>query len=642
MANKKLSQLSQLTSTTASDNDRLLAYVPGEVSSVNQNKTISIGQLRAKIGGTGSLSVKDFGAVGNGSTDDTAAFVAARTAAAATGGCIYVPAGTYKINQVLSSSQDLIMEGDGPSSILDFTGTITGGNYALEALGTATQIQGLGTSATVGTNTVTFATAPSLAVGDVFVIFNPTNSSWSSFRSNYFAGEWCEVDAVNGSAVTVTNQLYDTYLPGNVSVYKITSPRVALRNFAIRGTTVLGLIRPVLCLAPLIDNIKATHANNSIVYFDRCFKASVINPDFTNVGDGGDDYGIAVGNSQHVRVLGGYVFSRRHAITTGGNAETCAVPVRDFRAIGCVLKNDIASGTFSADFHGNTEDSSYSNCTIYNGATWQGKDNEYVDCTITADVGGRVIYAAEIKGGRFALRGCRLITHVDPAATSRGIIDIGGNSNTAFTANSVLPTTFEVTNCSLYGRNLSTSTAFFLFANRGSTAKTNWKISGITADVNTIGFVLRTNLVSGTAACDYIIIDDLVGFPKRIPDPADPANPTFIGTRFHFSTANAYYGFPHRLPKQCGKTALRALQGQYTINGSFIYFDYQYPPTKIPVGFVSAVGPYLGTSMVLATLNDIDAEKLRIRISTGSLTTWNQDDGIAGRPINWTAVVDEV
>jgi hypothetical protein len=48
MANRKPSDLAQLTATSASDNDRLLAYVPAEASAVNQSKTISLGNIRKK------------------------------------------------------------------------------------------------------------------------------------------------------------------------------------------------------------------------------------------------------------------------------------------------------------------------------------------------------------------------------------------------------------------------------------------------------------------------------------------------------------------------------------------------------------------------------------------------------------------
>lgn len=66
------------------------------------------------IGGTASvpvlksiyrvLNVKDYGAVGDGTTDDTAAIQGALTAAGSSGGTVYAPAGTYLVNGTLSVS----------------------------------------------------------------------------------------------------------------------------------------------------------------------------------------------------------------------------------------------------------------------------------------------------------------------------------------------------------------------------------------------------------------------------------------------------------------------------------------------------------------------------------------------------------
>lgn len=565
------------------------------------------------------FSVLDFGAIGDGIANDSAAFIAARTAAA--GKRIYVPAGTYKINQSITSGEDLIIEGDGPSTVLDFSGTVSGGSYGLDAIGTATQIQALGATATVGTYTVTFASPPSLTAGDVFVIFNPTASSWSGFRTNYFAGEWCEVDSVSGNVVTVRNQLYDTYLSTDVDVYKVTGPKVSLRNFTIKGTTVTGLIRTSLCISPLIENIASTHANNSIVYFDRCFKPTVINPDMSNIGGGGDDYGIAIGNSQHVKVMGGNIYSRRHAVTTGGNAEICAVPVRDARIIGVTIKNDTGSGTFAADFHGNTEDSSYIGCTIYGGATWQGKDNEYVNCTITSDVGGRVIYSAEIKGGKFSLRGCKLITHVNPATSSRGIVDIGGN-NLPVTGDTVLNCTFSVIDCSLYGRNLSGITSFVRFVNRGTNQKVNIAIDNVEADVDAIGNVLITSLVSGSADSDFVVVDRIKNFPS--------------GTLLHNATA-AYRDFPHRLQKQSGSEVIEATAGLNFVPGVLTTLKYVYPRT--PSAFVSGTTNFNGNVAALPNLNLISTTQIRLIVISADATNWTST---TNRNLYWSTFIDEV
>jgi hypothetical protein len=70
-----------------------------------------------------TVSVKDFGAVGDGVTDDTAAVQAAINAATAAGKNLYVPKGTYKLTAQLQVTCGLV--GDGSSQTL-FQGTNLG------------------------------------------------------------------------------------------------------------------------------------------------------------------------------------------------------------------------------------------------------------------------------------------------------------------------------------------------------------------------------------------------------------------------------------------------------------------------------------------------------------------------------------
>ena len=67
-------------------------------------------------------NVKDFGAVGNGTTDDTAAVQAAVNS----GGTIYFPTGRYLIKNTLTATKSVQLIGDGQSSIILFDGP--GGN----------------------------------------------------------------------------------------------------------------------------------------------------------------------------------------------------------------------------------------------------------------------------------------------------------------------------------------------------------------------------------------------------------------------------------------------------------------------------------------------------------------------------------
>jgi len=59
-------------------------------------------------------SVKDFGAVGNGSTDDTTAIQACITAVGVTGGTVWFPKGTYKISSALNvTAGNTCLQGEG-------------------------------------------------------------------------------------------------------------------------------------------------------------------------------------------------------------------------------------------------------------------------------------------------------------------------------------------------------------------------------------------------------------------------------------------------------------------------------------------------------------------------------------------------
>jgi hypothetical protein len=100
-----------------------------------------------------TVSVKDFGAVGNGVTDDTAAFTAALASGAM---CIYVPytANQYVITGALSVPRGVILYGD----TLDQPGilckTATAGDIVFFTLTGNTQLENLriyGDSATLGT-----------------------------------------------------------------------------------------------------------------------------------------------------------------------------------------------------------------------------------------------------------------------------------------------------------------------------------------------------------------------------------------------------------------------------------------------------------------------------------------------------------
>tara|TARA_B110000902_G_scaffold228497_1_gene268590 strand:- start:6538 stop:8613 length:2076 start_codon:yes stop_codon:yes gene_type:complete len=83
---------SMLTGTTPATN---VSYNQGGTGAIDRTAQVKLQE---------TVSVKDFGAVGNGSTDDTAAIQAAIDAVGSNG-AIYIPDGTYKITDALTIAQ---------------------------------------------------------------------------------------------------------------------------------------------------------------------------------------------------------------------------------------------------------------------------------------------------------------------------------------------------------------------------------------------------------------------------------------------------------------------------------------------------------------------------------------------------------
>jgi hypothetical protein len=85
-----------------------------------QNPTSTVGQATFTTSGVVKqtvFNVMDYGATGNGATDDHAAFNSAISAAnSAGGGIVYAPAGTYVINSPITPMNDVVIRGAGQGS----------------------------------------------------------------------------------------------------------------------------------------------------------------------------------------------------------------------------------------------------------------------------------------------------------------------------------------------------------------------------------------------------------------------------------------------------------------------------------------------------------------------------------------------
>lgn len=556
------------------------------------------------------LTLEMFGVVRDG-TDESAKFQLAANKNLP----IKLSAGSVKINSSILSSANLILFGDGDSCVIDAT-SISGS--ALHVTGSLSALPSIA-NVSSGAFSVVFSSSHGLVAGDCFIIYNPTNSSFSGFRTYYRAGEFCEVESVSGLTVNLKNPLYAAYTGASVSNYKITSGVVSLNNFKIIGSS--SCIQIDLNIRPLVQNVTGCGPSDSIIYFNKCIYPQAISCHIDNKGTGGDDYGIVFGNCQHGKVVSSDIYSRRHAVATGGDASVCCVPCRDIRVSLSTLKNDKNSGVHCADMHGNTEDSSYDNCSIYGGCSWQGKNNHYRNCKIYAMSIGTVQYASEILGGAFSLENCELYSFVDPSAYTRGMIDIGGNTS-VLTASTVLPSVFIVKDCKIFGSNFSGTTSLLYARVDGSSVSVDLEFSSNNIAVNDMGQAILGSVSSGGTSPNYIIVDKCQGIPQ---------SKILANLSGGFATA------PMRMQSCSGVSSLTTNAGVAS-KATNITFRYTYP--KAPIVYLTkSAANYNGNRVGIPVANSTTTTGANIGIYTDDATAFSVSTAF---DLNWLAGINEV
>ena len=110
---------SATTNTTVTGN---ITYTQGGTGSTSRTVTSKLQE---------SVSVKDFGAVGDGSTDDTVAIQAGITACQSNGAALYIPTGTYKITSSLSITSKIKIYGDGNQRSILSLNTSSSSTFAI-------------------------------------------------------------------------------------------------------------------------------------------------------------------------------------------------------------------------------------------------------------------------------------------------------------------------------------------------------------------------------------------------------------------------------------------------------------------------------------------------------------------------------
>jgi hypothetical protein len=384
------------------------------------------------------VSVKDFGAVGDGVADDTVEINAALASGAK---MVHFPAGTYKVSATLNVPVNVSIVGDGPNaSIIDGSSAtyanLTSGYHINVAAGTWTALPALTTNPVAGASSLVFASAPSVSRGDIICIYNPTNGSWSGFRTYYRAGEYQRVAGLSGSTVTTQGSLYANYVAANVNLYRLTNPSTA----SISGIKLLGLAdtgNPVTGINTtgtvdfVFENVVVTGCSYACIAINQAWNCTVTACSCQEdaASSFGGDYGIVVSNSTGVHVNGGTHYAVRHAITTGGGDGIGNVPNRMIRYSSILAMTGSSTGVGALDFHGNCEHCVVTGCTI-DGGMIVGGDHITIDGNTIIGRGNSdvLILCAELKGTNLSITDNLMQSYYIGASGRGAFFDIGGNS----------------------------------------------------------------------------------------------------------------------------------------------------------------------------------------------------------------------
>jgi hypothetical protein len=273
------------TGDTGTVTTTMLTSSAATQSSYNQGGTGAVSRtIQTKL--QESVSVKDFGAVGDGTTDDTTAIQAAINSGA---GAVYFPAGTYLTSNIIYLVANQTLYGDGASSIIKQTQVQTlystamlwafsGSNSTYLENITLRDLQLLGNVVSQGFNEQIHLVA--CAGVDNFVV---ENCVFKGFRGDgLFVSDWKPIaytpsiplaDQRHNKNITVTNCKFDGVNKNNRQCISV----LDVDNMLIAGNTFQNSSRSDMPGA--IDFEPEWSA--SIVRNIR-----IVNNNFYNIGDG--------------------------------------------------------------------------------------------------------------------------------------------------------------------------------------------------------------------------------------------------------------------------------------------------------------------------------------------------------------------
>ena len=177
-----------------------------------------------------AVSVKAYGARGDGSANDSSAFTSAINAAASLGVTVRVPPGTYSISNVTLPA-GVVLEGSGPDTI------IAQRDAGLPTMRTTGGLSTLGTlsgDVAAGATKITDPLIADVAAGDRVIIRDQV--PFAATDSSYRSGEVLLVKSVSGTTATLERPVRGSFQPSGA--YTTQNTAMLYRVEMVAGVTI--------------------------------------------------------------------------------------------------------------------------------------------------------------------------------------------------------------------------------------------------------------------------------------------------------------------------------------------------------------------------------------------------------------------
>ena len=400
------------------------------------------------------VSVKDFGAVGNGIADDTAAIQAALTyAVGISNSKVVFPSGKYKCNSALGSFTGSNIEVDLQNSTLDFSGlSLSSTGPLLQFTGTYDSVATLTSGASSASKTIS-APSAGFAVGDMVRIYS--NGIWDPARTSTRIGELSFIENVPDAAtLSLTTELQSSYSTvDSAAVQKITPVKnVTIRNGIIigpSGNDVLLGIRIIAGSACLIENIRSYDVDKVHSQLTDCVFSKVTKCHFEQSNSSSQGYGVSFLDAcQDCTAVDNSFVDVRHSLSTNNNVSTSYGITRRILFANNVVSDSAqatgGTGGDAIDTHAGAEDIFIINNTV-NSSSNYGVNFE----ARTGSISGNFIKNT-VKGGII----------VNPSATQDGTVTINNNTmsnigtSTLGIGININAQTADIVNCTVVGNKI--------------------------------------------------------------------------------------------------------------------------------------------------------------------------------------------